>query len=241
MALTIQQAEERHPDLIKGQYWQGNHSKYFYRCEIHGVYEQEFNSHGKISKTGHRRGCPVCGLLIPAKARRVQYPNTTFTFKCGHKAMLPDFCITTKKVTWNTHSKSWGCRSCYLKHNKNLRDGTGPLGLLGRMRYLYRTCVRESIKWGYTPPNITPELLVTHWVNQNGKCAWTGEKIELLGRGTAMEHNHKTGEFRGFVKADANHSEGYLGQLTFRGRVNLFAKLYEKEMRATLKIIENKS
>src|ERR1700677_3733943 len=103
MALTIQQAGERHPDLIKGQYWQGNHAKYFYRCEIHGVYEQEFNTHGRINKSGHLRGCCLCAWTRAGKAHRKQHPNTMFTFRCGHKAMLPDFTINTKKVSWNKH------------------------------------------------------------------------------------------------------------------------------------------
>lgn len=53
--LTIAEAEKRHPDLIKGQVWRGNATKYLFRCgEGHGVYTQWYTNHAR------QGGCPTC-------------------------------------------------------------------------------------------------------------------------------------------------------------------------------------
>lgn len=52
--ITIEEAEERHPDLVKGQIWKGCDYKYLYVCINHGNYRQSFSKHGQ------KQGCPVC-------------------------------------------------------------------------------------------------------------------------------------------------------------------------------------
>jgi hypothetical protein len=52
--LTIQEAEQRHPDLVKGQRWRKVEAEYRYNCNKHGVYLQQFHAHN------NGQGCPKC-------------------------------------------------------------------------------------------------------------------------------------------------------------------------------------
>ena len=53
-SLTIEEAEDRHPDLVRGQIWHGSSYKYDYYCEAHEIYKQSFGNHHRGS------GCPRC-------------------------------------------------------------------------------------------------------------------------------------------------------------------------------------
>jgi Recombination endonuclease VII len=87
----------------------------------------------------------------------------------------------------------------------------------------------------HLPPDISPEQLVEAWHQQNGRCAWTDRSIDLLGRGTAIEHDHDTGEFRGFVCAAANAAEGHLAKLTSIERATFIARAFPE----TAEILQN--
>jgi hypothetical protein len=50
------------------------------------------------------------------------------------------------------------------------------------------------------------------WLQQQGLCAWTESPLSLTE--ARLEHNHQTGEFRGFVTNAANSAEGLLNELT---------------------------
>jgi len=236
--LNIEEAQKRHPDLVKGQEWRGNHALYKYLCPLHGEYLQEFNGHMRTRKSGYVSGCRECGHYHVALLRRSQFEHKLFTFACGHKTILPAYEESTGEAKWSRIGKSWGCTRCRRKWSRVSRNGTGRLGILGRMRFLLRCCKAAALKGNFAAPIVTSEELVTCWYNQKGRCEWTGEEIELLGRFTALEHNHKTGEFRGFVKADANHAEGALGQLSFSGRVKFFTRMYPEEINAAFEKIK---
>jgi hypothetical protein len=68
--LTIEEAEERQPDLVKEQLWRGAHAKYKYHCPIHGIYEQVFAEHGRIRKN-IVAGCQQCGRIAVNTPRRL--------------------------------------------------------------------------------------------------------------------------------------------------------------------------
>lgn len=54
-SLTIEEAEERCPDMVKRQRWVGNSSNYWFLCMRHGQYKQIFGYHDSGSG-----GCPRC-------------------------------------------------------------------------------------------------------------------------------------------------------------------------------------
>jgi hypothetical protein len=52
--LLIEEAEQTCPDMIKGQFWISARSKYWFNCDKHGKYRQEYNAHFR----GQR--CRIC-------------------------------------------------------------------------------------------------------------------------------------------------------------------------------------
>ena len=92
--------------------------------------------------------------------------------------------------------------------------GEGPSGLLGRFKRLLNHHRSDLRKKGVALPNITPEELVEMWNKQAGRCAVTGRPITLLGRNTNLDHNHETGEVRGFVLHGVNAAEGRIKDFT---------------------------
>ena len=54
--LTIQEAEARFPDIVKGQVWVNNAFKYVFHCGEHGGYRQRFSDHEK-------HGCQKCSRI----------------------------------------------------------------------------------------------------------------------------------------------------------------------------------
>jgi Zn finger protein HypA/HybF involved in hydrogenase expression len=53
--LTIEEAERRCPDMVKGQVWRGVDENYKFLCKTHGEYKQIFYSHN------YGYGCEKCG------------------------------------------------------------------------------------------------------------------------------------------------------------------------------------
>ncbi len=56
--LTIEEAEARQPDLVKGQEWRGAGALYLYKCSNpkHESYEQQYSVHARS------RGCMKCDV-----------------------------------------------------------------------------------------------------------------------------------------------------------------------------------
>lgn len=231
--LTIDDAEERHPDMISGQKWIDSQSKYWYRCPVHGAYLQGFRAHsvGKFK-------CRACAHENTGFLKRSQYPNAPFTFKCGHFVELPSEGISIKGARWNRHQQGWNCTLCCRIRTDLERTGVGPRGILGRLIYLFRSNKSTSKTHGYKGVDKNPKELLKAWIEQDGKCAWTGEPIELIRNKAVLEHNHETGEFRGFVIPHANRVEGAMGQLTFEGRVKLLSLVYPAEVQAAVELIK---
>jgi hypothetical protein len=100
--LTIQEAECRQPDLIKGQPWLGTKAEYRYPCATHGVYLQQFSEHSRGRRcnkcaaaprgTHQKRLIPwAVGQRIPntslrfiAEGGQGDYGKRLVTVECGH-------------------------------------------------------------------------------------------------------------------------------------------------------------
>lgn len=111
------------------------------------------------------------------------------------------------------------------------RQGKGRKGLLGRMRVLLHIANSNARTGNYLPPNISAEALVDAWEKQGGNrynlsqlaaCAWTDRPMALMA--ARAEHNHDTGDFRGFVLNDANTLEGLMTRLTVEEQVKFIER-----------------
>jgi hypothetical protein len=140
-----------------------------------------------------------------SEAHQKQIPGESWTFPCGHKAVLPKKRAESNEFAyWNT--KTWICNPCSkARKTKGLR-GEGRGGLLTRMAQLHRATEYLSKKSGYAPPNVSPERMTEMWPLQKDLCAACGEPIELLK--SDFDHNHDTGEPRGFIHHSCNVVEG---------------------------------
>lgn len=86
----------------------------------------------KCGKTKLVLGCSLisgksksCSCYKKSGFLKKQHPNTLFTFKCGHIAMLPHKNKRTEEVNWSKKSKGWTCRIC--KNAKNRAEYNTPL------------------------------------------------------------------------------------------------------------------
>lgn len=154
-------------------------------------------------------------------------PGKRHVFKCGHSGIFPDHYGESNKFVYAKGKTHWFCRRCRLLRDQKYNSGTGPSGLLGRMRRLITMSKQNAKVDGHTPIKETPEELVSLWHSQKGLCAWTRRRISLSE--AKLDHNHKTGSSRGFVTEFANRVEGFLSKMSFAERAMLFATLYPEE------------
>lgn len=97
--------------------------------------------------------------------------------------------------------KSW-CKTChYATHKKWCADNQDRVKeYRGRDAWtLVKRCARY---------NITPAEFVTAYEAQEGKCLVCYETISQMD--SAIDHNHKTGEFRGILCKKCNRAIGML-------------------------------
>jgi len=95
------------------------------------------------------------------------------------------------------------------------RKGIGPEGVLGRFRILLPRLRYWSRSHGYAPPNVTPQKMLKIWESQKGLCIACGEEMTLQGRnGSCFDHDHESGEPRGFIHKNCNTIEGLLSKLS---------------------------
>jgi hypothetical protein len=125
---------------------------------------------------------------------------------------------STDEVYWNGDSKRtgggmWKCRKFVVDSVNRRTRGQGPKGLLSRMKYILSKLIDDSKRSGYQPPNVSPEQMVTQWEVQKGLCVACLGPIKLFGTrkepGANYDHNHETGEGRGFMHGHCNAIEGY--------------------------------
>jgi recombination endonuclease VII len=151
------------------------------------------------------------------KRESKQQPKRAWNFPCGHSGVLPDALGQSndfaywKVIKRTARQGSWACRYCKNTGAQKLRQGLGQNGIVGKLKNLLRSGKVNARRKHYTAPQITPDELVALWISQEGKCAACGCHIELLSvRGCALDHNHWTGEVRGFLCHSCNWAEGLL-------------------------------
>lgn len=113
----------------------------------------------------------------------------------------------------------WQSKKFIAQKNANQLNGTGPQGLRGRMIRLLKNGRWTARRGGYKPPTTTPEMMVTEWISQNGKCIACLLPLELLN--AHYDHEHTTGDGRGFINPSCNILEGLLRKLPKANREHL--------------------
>lgn len=145
---------------------------------------------------------------------KIQTVKSTSEFhrRSGRQSGLASQCKTCNAarnaIYYATHKEKVAARKAARYR------GEGPDGLLGRFAGLLSSARSDSRRGGYAPPFASPEDIVEIWNRQEGRCAITGRPLDLLGRGTHLDHDHETGEVRGFVLHDVNVIEGRLKDFT---------------------------
>lgn len=149
---------------------------------------------------------------------RQQQPGEVWSFSCGHFGLLPnsigesnDFALW-KSMQRLSRTGVWACKVCKNAQARKLRKGLGKTGDLGRIKTRLaqgRTVAKIN---GYQPPLGTPEETLLIWNDQGSKCA--GCKSPMTLEQSHLDHNHKTGEVRGFLCFNCNLAEGVLKDYT---------------------------
>jgi hypothetical protein len=112
--LTIEEAEHRYSDLIKGQKWVGNSGKYYFICKKHGRYLQNYSHHQQGT------GCPICARIKIKKA-------ITLTIEEAEQRQ-PD--LVKGQIWRKSHANyKYGCykHGVYVQSFDNHRSGKGCL------------------------------------------------------------------------------------------------------------------
>lgn len=127
---------------------------------------------------------------------------------CGLEKTVEEFTkLSTSKDGYN-----YDCRLCsrektknWKKNNKDklrrYRQENNILLRLGANR-------RNSNKKGWTPPNFGVEIVEQALEKQNGYCEVCGDPFGKMGY--YVDHDHKTGNFRGLLCYNCNVVEGNL-------------------------------
>jgi hypothetical protein len=135
--------------------------------------------------------------------------------------ILPSVGESNATLIWHpvlTHSRGgyWIHRRFHYDNEKWVRSGQSPTGLLGTMTNIFYKQKNEAKKKGYKPPDTTPEKMLETWVAQDGKCIACLSPLNLFSlslnaaTNACYDHNHETGEPRGFIHNRCNIVEGRL-------------------------------
>ena len=161
--LTIQEAETRYPDMIKGQTYISINTKYKFLCPIHVVYEQCFYSHV-------RSGCPECGRIKLSKSQSLgieaaekrfpdmvkgqSYTNSRaeYLFTCNYHEPY--------EQSFDSHSAGHGCPKC-----ADLQSGSSQRLTTKQVYVRYKDLAKGQVytncsaKYWFTCPAGHPDYL----------------------------------------------------------------------------------
>jgi hypothetical protein len=119
--LTIEEAEHRCPDMVKGQRWNNVEYKYWFICKIHGKYLQSYMSH----QSGY--GCDACGGSkdLDIKSVETNFPEMVRGQKwIGAKAKYWFVCNTHGKYLqrYDNHYSGQRCDACGGTKDLNAKE-----------------------------------------------------------------------------------------------------------------------
>jgi hypothetical protein len=136
-----------------------------------------------------------------------------------HEVVLPPvYGESNDEVFWKSYPKSnknggfWKSRKIHLLRFKDRYTGKSKEGLLGRFRVLFTASKSRDPRQGYAAFKSTPEQMLIEWENQQGLCAACKLPLKILK--AHYDHDHTTGEGRGFVHAQCNLAEGAISKMS---------------------------
>jgi Recombination endonuclease VII len=180
--------------------------------------------------------------------REIQVPGKEWTFKSKSwkedAGILPavygesnDFAFWCTSSRHAARGGYWKSRVHNASKGRRIASGNSPTGLLGRMQRLIANSKYKARTEGFAPPDTTPEKMLSEWINQRNKCAACGGELTNKKRSTAYDHNHETGETRGFIHQRCNFMEGTTKPLSDEQFLCLFGWLGNQR---NLKIVLDK-
>src|SRR6266850_2867851 len=99
----------------------------------------------------------------------VKIPGKVCTFACGHAHLIPEAGQSNQYVYWTKNKKArlgggWRCKACTDERGLRVTRGTGPSGLLGKMKYLLIQGRKAAKKFGFTPPTAPAESVLSRYI-----------------------------------------------------------------------------
>jgi hypothetical protein len=154
-----------------------------------------------------------------------QFPGQVYTFRNKRTGetdagILPDeYGQGNDFALWHKGDSKqgghWASRKFANRLTSARRAGTSLNGLIDRMRVLHSGLNWIARRDGATALSSSPEEMLKQWETQNGICvACNKPGLSLFHSGAVYDHNHVTGEGRGFIHASCNRTEGYLNGLS---------------------------
>lgn len=128
---------------------------------------------------------------------------------CGHSGILPSNIREANEVFYPTNRRSWRCKKCNLGYQSKARRSSLEVRMAMRLRGARHRAKQRS----HEPPIISVEEAVKLYKSQAGKCAFCKRCVQEVSE-LSLEHNHRTGEVRGFVCNNCNLLEGILDKFS---------------------------
>lgn len=177
-----------------------------------------------------------------------QKPGKRWIFKrrkTGEKdvGVLPtQYGESNRFARWQPYSKGWagggdsGGSWVSIKFSRKVviarADGSGPEGLLGRMKAALNSLRGAARRKGYTAPDVTPEQMVVQWLSQKGICAACKGILKTNCKNLRWphyDHCHETGRGRGFVHRWCNWAEACFRHMSKTERLSFLSWIEDLE------------
>lgn len=121
--LTIEKAEQRCPNMVKGQTWTTARAKYWFLCQKHGKYQQAFSHQQKdqrCQKCSWKKTGDTCRLPLEKAEKR--YPDMVkgqkwITARSVYLFLCPSH--GEYKQNFNDHHSGKRCSKCNRSHGEN--------------------------------------------------------------------------------------------------------------------------
>lgn len=136
--------------------------------------------------------------------------------KCGEVKPIDEFYFTSKALKDGTPTRKWKCKYCIQEYGKryqrNNRSHCVKSVRMWREKNRFRWAILASRgiakKRGYIPCNATEEELAKSFT---GFCDVCGISENECSRKLCADHDHDTGDLRGWLCGKCNSALGLMG------------------------------
>ena len=131
--LTIEEAEKRASDMVKGQIWSGAASKYDFICDKHGIYQQEFSAH--VHQEQRCRDCSVERRTFTIEEAEANAPDMVKGQVWGGTSAKYKFLCDSHGIyeqQYSGHGQGQSCPRCFES-----RGETSVANVLDKINLVY--------------------------------------------------------------------------------------------------------